>query len=86
MHQKSVVELDSESAYIFHFSDKYLCTLSLFNLGHNNAVESRYSLLKDFIRTKRGFKKLSNIPRYINGRVYIHNLFKDLAGDKYVII
>jgi len=56
------------------------------HLGHNNAVESRYSLLKDSIRAKRGFKKLSNIPRYINGRVYIHNLFKDLAGDKYVII
>jgi len=55
-------------------------------LGHNNAVESRYSLLKDFIRAKRGFKKFSNIPKYINGWVYIHNLFKDLGGDKYAII
>ena len=36
-------------------------------LGHNNADESRYSLLKDFIRAKRGFKKFSNIPKYING-------------------
>ncbi|MGB4754910.1 MAG: DDE-type integrase/transposase/recombinase, partial [Fervidobacterium sp.] len=56
------------------------------HLGHNNAVESRYSLLKDFIRAKRGFKKFSNIPKYINGWVYIHNLFKDLGGDKYDIV
>ena len=56
------------------------------HLGHNNAVESRYSLLKDFIRAKRGFKKFSNIPKYINGWVYIHNLFKDLGGDKYSIV
>lgn len=56
------------------------------HLGHNNAVESRYSLLKDFIRAKRGFKKFSNIPKYINGWVYIHNLFKDLGGDKYAIV
>ncbi|MGB4751940.1 MAG: DDE-type integrase/transposase/recombinase, partial [Fervidobacterium sp.] len=56
------------------------------HLGHNNAVESRYSLLKDFIRAKRGFKKFSNIPKYINGWVYIHNLFKDLRGDKNAII
>ncbi len=55
-------------------------------LGYNNAVESRYSLLKDFIRMKRGFKKFSNIPKYINGWVYIHNLFKDLRGDKNAII
>ncbi|MEN6590762.1 MAG: DDE-type integrase/transposase/recombinase [Fervidobacterium sp.] len=55
-------------------------------LGHNNAVESRYSLLKDFIRAKRDFKKFSNIPKYINGWVYIHNLFKDLGSDKYAII
>jgi len=33
-----------------------------------------------------GFKKFSNIPKYINGWVYIHNLFKDLGGDKYAII
>ena len=55
-------------------------------LGHNNAVESRHSLLKDFIRVKRGFKKFNNILKYINGWVYIHNLFKDLGGDKYAII
>jgi len=55
-------------------------------LGHNNVVELRYSLLKDFIRDKQGFKKFSNIPRYINGWVYIHNLFKDLGGDKYAIV
>ena len=26
--------------------------------------------------------QFSNVPRYINGWVYIHNLFKDLRGDK----
>jgi len=56
------------------------------HLSHNNAVEPRYSLLKDFIRAKRGFKKFSNIPKYINGWVYIHNLYKELGGDKYAII
>ena len=56
------------------------------SFGYNNAVESEYSLLKDFIRAKRGFKKFSNIPKYINGWVYIHNLFKDLGSDKYAII
>jgi len=38
-------------------------------LGHNNSVESRYSLLNDFVRAKRGFNKFSNIPKYIIGWV-----------------
>jgi transposase-like protein/predicted RNA-binding Zn-ribbon protein involved in translation (DUF1610 family) len=56
------------------------------HLGYNNAVESRYSLFKDFVRAKRGFKKFSNIFLYINGWVFMHNLYKDKEGDKYAIL
>ena len=28
----------------------------------------------------------SESSKYINGWVYIHNLFKDLGGDKYAIV
>jgi len=55
-------------------------------LGHNNVVESRYSLLKDLIRAKRGLKTFSNVSKYINSRVYIHNFYKDLVNDNYAII
>jgi len=55
-------------------------------LGHNNAVESRYSLFKDFVRAKRGFKKFSNIFLYINGFVFTHNLYKDCGGDKNAVL
>ncbi len=55
-------------------------------LGHDNAPESRYSLFKDFVRTKRGFKKFSNIFLYINGFVFTHNLYKDCGGDKNAIL
>jgi len=35
---------------------------------------------------KRGFKKFNNIRKYINGWVYIHNLYKELESDKNSII
>ncbi len=38
------------------------------------------------ISNSNGFKKFSNIPKYINGWVYIHNLFKHLGDNKYAII
>ncbi len=55
-------------------------------LGHNNAIESRYSLFKDFVRAKRGFKKFSNIFLYINGFAFTHNLYKDCGGDKNAVL
>ncbi len=55
-------------------------------LGHNNAIESKYSLFKDFVRAKRRFKKFSNIFLYINSFILTHNLYKDCVGDKDAVL
>ncbi|WP_448377530.1 DDE-type integrase/transposase/recombinase, partial [Fervidobacterium sp.] len=41
-----------------------------------NMCESKFSLLKDFFRLKRGLKKLKNLDLYINGFCVVKNLWK----------
>ena len=46
------------------------------SLGKNNQCESKFSLLKDFFRLKRGLKKLKNLDLYIHGFCVVKNLWK----------
>ncbi len=54
------------------------------HLGHNNTIESRYSLLKDLIKAKCGFKKFSNILRYIRYSPLSYKV-NNLASTKFVL-
>ncbi|WP_448375190.1 DDE-type integrase/transposase/recombinase, partial [Fervidobacterium sp.] len=61
----------------------YESALILFkNINHvvvslgKNMCESKFSLLKDFFRLKRGLKKLKNLDLYINGFCVVKNIWK----------
>ncbi len=61
----------------------YESALILFkNINHvvvslgKNMCESKFSLLKDFFRLKRGLKKSANLDLYIHGFCVVKNLWK----------
>jgi len=45
-------------------------------LGQNNQCESKFSLFQDFVRAKRGFKNIENLPMYVNSFCVVRNLLK----------
>ncbi|ANE40874.1 transposase [Fervidobacterium ngatamarikiense] len=50
-------------------------------LGKNNQCESKFSLLKDFFRLKRGLKNTKNLAKYIQGFCVVKNLWKTHNGN-----
>ena len=45
-------------------------------LGQNNQCESKFSLFQDFVRAKRVFKNIDNLPMYVNSFCVVRNLLK----------
>ncbi|AMW31947.2 DDE-type integrase/transposase/recombinase [Fervidobacterium islandicum] len=50
-------------------------------LGQNNQCESKFSLFQDFVRAKRGFKNIDNLPMYVNSFCVVRNLLKLNKND-----
>ncbi|WP_218117829.1 DDE-type integrase/transposase/recombinase, partial [Fervidobacterium changbaicum] len=50
-------------------------------LGQNNQCESKFSLFQDFVRAKRGFKNIDNLPMYVNSFCVVRNLLKLNGND-----
>jgi len=51
------------------------------SLGKNNQCESKFSLLKDFFRLRRGLKNTKNLTKYIQGFCVVKNLWKTHNGN-----